>query len=111
MPAAKWKVVWTLAAQLDLENLLEYIARDHPQTALKWLKKIRLCAATLVRHPRRGRVVPELTHLRGLPFHELIIPPWRLIYAVRGRDVQVLALLDSRMDLEEILYQRLVRVV
>ena len=43
-------------------------------------------------------------------YRELITTPYRLIYRVRSRDVLVLAVLDARRNLEDVLLDRLLRV-
>ena len=102
-----FKVLWTKTAERDLESLIGFIARDKPETALKILRKIRATGASLRRHPKRGRFLPELRHIKGLTFREIVIPPWRLIYQIRSSVVQVLGLLDGRRDLQDILFERL----
>jgi len=37
------------------------------------------------------------------------VAPYRLVYRVASRDVFVLALVDGRRDLEDILFERLLR--
>ncbi len=104
----KRKVIWTKTALYDLENIISYIYQSRPVTAKKWLGKIRKKALSLTHSASRGRVVPELEHIPDLSFRELIIKPWRLIYRV-ATHVEVLAVLDSRRDLDEILFERLLR--
>ncbi len=108
--ALPYKVRWSGAAQKDLESILDYIALENPNTALRLFHSIRVKASRLRTFPERGRLLPELAHIRGLPFRELVIVPWRLIYRVEKKRVEVLAFLDSRRDLEEILYERLSRI-
>jgi hypothetical protein len=44
-------------------------------------------------------------------WRELVVRPYRLIYRVGSKDVVVLALFDSRRDLEDVLLERLVRIL
>ena len=107
--ASPYKIQWSHAAQKDLEAAMEYVAMDSPATALKLFHSIRLKASSLKNYPARGRHLPEFAHLRGMPFRELVMTPWRLIYRIRKTTVEVLAFFDGRRDLEEILYERLSR--
>jgi len=108
--AVHYKVEWASIAGKDLKSIISYLAKDSVSIALTVLRKIRRKAASLYHHPQRGRSIPELSHLPGLNFRELIIPPWRLVYRVKGKKVEVLALFDSRRDLSEVLFERLSRI-
>jgi toxin ParE1/3/4 len=110
MRKSSFRVLWTETAVRDLESLIGYIAADAPMNAEKVLTRLRSKAESLETAPERGRVVPELLR-RGMPvWRELIYRPYRLMYRIDGRTVYVLAVLDSRRDLEDVLLERLVRV-
>jgi len=102
-------VQWTKVAEQDLEAIIDYIALDSIDKALSILSKLRDEAATLVSMPHRGRVVPELQAQGVTGYHELIVSPWRIIYRIGERQVYVLAVFDSRRNLEDILLERLTR--
>lgn len=102
-------VLWTKVAEQDLEAIIDYIALDSIDRALDILSKLRDEAATLVSMPHRGRVVPELQAQSVTSYHELIVPPWRIIYRIGERQVYVMAVFDSRRNLEDILLERLTR--
>jgi toxin ParE1/3/4 len=104
-----FEVRWTEAAVADLTGIVEYIAQDSPTDAARQLDRIRERAATLVDTPLRGRVPPEFHHFGIGTWRELVIRPWRLVYRVEGNVVSVLAVLDARRDLEDILLERLTR--
>ena len=104
----KYKVVWANVAESDVKDIIESISIDNPQNALKILKKIKQKASELYTLPERGRIVPELQNQGILQYRELVIPPWRLIYRVAERKVFVLSLLDSRRNVEDILFKRFV---
>ncbi len=97
-------------AQRDLRAVLSYISNNSPRTALKIAAKIRSKAASLYQFPSRGCVVPELKNIPELSFRELIISPWRLVYRIKGKQVEILAFFDGRQDLEEMLFERLSRI-
>ena len=104
----KYKVVWANVAESDLKDIIEYISIDNPQNALKILKKIKQKASEFYTLPEIGRIVPELQNQGILQYRELVIPPWRLIYRIAERKVFVLSLLDSRRNVEDILFARFV---
>jgi addiction module RelE/StbE family toxin len=104
----KHKVVWANSAESDLKDITEYISIDNPQNALKILKKIKQKASELYALPERGRIVPELQDQGILQYREMVISPWRLIYRITERKVLVLSLIDSRRNIEDILFKRFV---
>ncbi len=109
MPKPAFRVLWTHAAHHDLELLIRYIAQDSSVNAKKVLAHLQSRAESLRNVPERGRLVPELLkHGLGL-WRELIVRPHRIIYRVERQTVYVLAVLDSRRDLEDLLLERLVR--
>jgi plasmid stabilization system protein ParE len=102
-------VSWTRTAYGDLEALIEYMAVDSPAAASRALDRIERKAMTLAAHATRGRIVPELREIGVLHYRELVERPWRLVYRVEADRVLVLAVLDSRRDLQTLLLERLVR--
>jgi toxin ParE1/3/4 len=105
----KFAVSWTKTAERDFEAIIDYIALDSIDEALKILGKLRDGAATLASMPERGRLVPEL-HAQGVSaYHELIVSPWRIMYRIGERQVHVLAVIDSRRNVEDILLDRFTR--
>ena len=103
----KYAVIWASAAENDLARIIEYLAVDNPANALKVLDKLKKKAANLHHSPKRGRIIPELQEYGIYQFRELIIAPWRLIYRVQMNEVYVLAVLDSRRNIEDILLKRI----
>lgn len=106
----KFKVIWSQTAANDFESIILYIAEDSPTNALKILKKIKGKVSTLNNLPQRGRIVPELQDNGILFFRELIIPPWRVMYRISENKVNVLSVLDSRQNVEDILLKRLLKI-
>ena len=105
----KYKVHWTHVADRDLESIIEFIARDDTEAAIRILQRIRKAASGLETMPRRGRIVPELEEFSLQIYREILSPPWRIIYRIGGYDVFVMAVIDSRRNVEDILLERLIR--
>ena len=105
----KYKVMWTATAKNDLEEIIEYIAQDSIEIAIEKYEKIKESAQQLVLFPDQGRVIPELLKQNITKYHEIIISPWRLMYKVEINVVYVMALIDGRRNIEDILLQRLLR--
>lgn len=94
----------------DLDDIVSYrAATDNLVAANRVLERIRRFAETLVLFPHRGRIVPELKAYGISTYREIILVPWRLMYRVEPGQVCVMSLVDSRRDLEELLFQRFLR--
>lgn len=102
----RWGVEWAKPANNDLENIIDYIFQDNLDTAAALFEKIKSKCNTLNRFPDRGRIVPELKAYGVGSYRELIISPWRIIYRVSNQTVYVLAVIDSRRNIEDILIER-----
>ena len=102
-------VVWAEAAVRDLEEIVTRIAVDSPPNAATVLERLERKAAALEVAPLRGHVVPELQRFGIGTFRELPARPYRIFYRVAGRAAHVLAVLDGRRELEDVLLDRLVR--
>ena len=104
------RVLWATSARRDLEAIVAYLADRSPQAALSTLDRLEARATSLVAMAERGRIVPELARLHIQQYRELVIPPYRLIFRIRGQQVLVLSVVDARRSLEDILLDRLIRV-
>ncbi len=109
MARRSFRVQWAEAAVRDLEELISYIAADSPLNAERILDKLEKRAQTLESTPVRGRVVPELAHFGIRNWRELIVKPYRIIYRIDKDTINVLAVLDGRRDLQDLLLERLIR--
>ena len=102
-------VVWTDTARNDLEAIANYIANDNVDVARATLSTIRTKTQQLHTMPQRGRIIPELEPFGLRLYRELIMPPWRIMYRISGTSVILLAVLDSRRNLEDLLLERFLR--
>lgn len=106
---ASFAVLWTRTAESDLRSVISRFSAESPEAALKVLERIEERAARLGNWPLRGRVVPELAEHAILAYRELVVPPWRVVYRIDGRKVWIVAVLDSRRSLEDLLLERFLR--
>ena len=104
----QYEVKWTAQAERDLEEILLHIAEKSPDNALHVLADIRQKAFDLKSLPERGRYLPELKSLGNKSYRELICRPWRIIYRISQKQVVVVAVLDARRDLEDLLFEKLI---
>ena len=54
------KPFYTAAAQVDLANILDYIARDKPNAAVAWIDKLESKCLLIARNPTLGELQPHL---------------------------------------------------
>ncbi len=104
-----YKLEWTSNAKNDLLNIVAYIKKDSPSIANDVYQKIKKKARPSNFFPLKGRVVPELQKEGITLYREFIASPWRIIYKVGNETVYIMAILDSRQNVEEILLQKLIK--
>lgn len=108
MTTGTYQVFWTQTAQQDLKRIIEYIAADSEIQARRIYLAIKQQADNLRQFPFQGRIVPELRYYHILTYRELISPPWRIIYKTEENKVWVLAVIDGRRNMEDILLDRFI---
>ena len=86
------RVAWTDSAWQELESAASFIARDSRRYAAALVAEAGLASRSLLKFPRRGRVVPELADEM---VRELFVKSYRLIYEVREDSVLILAFLHG----------------
>ena len=104
----QFEIIWTKNAQFDLESIIEYIKMDSLTIAKKIFFEIKKECSNLYYFPQRKRVVPELQQIGILKYREIIHERWRIIFKIENTKVYILLVVDSRRNLEEILFQRLI---
>ena len=104
----KCQVLWAEVAEKDLVNIIDYIARKRSETALKILHGLKDKVAKLHFSSEQGRIVPELYDQGITKYRELVVPPWRVIFKRQESTVYIMAVIDSRRNIEDILLKRLV---
>ena len=105
----KFEVIWTKSAKFDLELIIEYIKTDSLNIAKKIFLEIKEECNKLYSFPERKRIVPELQQISILKYRELIHKRWRIIYKIDDTKVYILIVIDSSRNLEDILFQRLIK--
>jgi plasmid stabilization system protein ParE len=109
MPSKKYLVVWSESAAFDLKSIVSFIAVDNMQNARETFAKIKKECQHLERFPDLGKIPVELEALQIGGYRELSINPWRIFYRKQADQIVILAVVDSRRDLEDALWNRLMR--
>jgi plasmid stabilization system protein ParE len=82
------KVRFTPSARLQFLTALQYIQRDNPGAARRFRQKAERQLRRLERFPNSGRSLPEFP---DLPHREVVVPPYRFFYRVKGQIVWIAA--------------------
>ena len=105
-----YRVRVTEGAERDLAEIVAFLARrEGTLVAERVLDELLEAAAQLARLPERGAPPKELLSLGLRDFRQAIVPPYRLIYRVLGRQVFLLLVADGRRDFQSLLERRILR--
>ena len=91
-----------------MESIIEYIKIDSVNIAKKIFFEIKKECENLYYFPQWKRVVPELQQIGISKYWEIIHEKYRIIFKIDNTKVYVLLVVDSRRNLEDILFQRLI---
>jgi toxin ParE1/3/4 len=86
------KVRFTDSARAQFLAGLAYIKRDKPSAALRLRRRAEVILRRLAKFPESGRVIPEFPEL---PHREVLVPPFRFFYRVKGKTVWIVAVWHS----------------
>lgn len=73
------EINWTPQAIYDIESIAEFIARDSEKYAVIQTSKFFEAVEILIKHPKAGRSVPELSDDL---IREIIIGNYRIVYKI-----------------------------
>ena len=105
----EYSINMTQNAINDLDEIIMFIAQNNPQTAIKIMEKIKAKINTLDHFPYRGSYVPELIKRNIKDYRQITEPPWKIIYGVDDNVVNILTIIDSRRNLQDLLIQKLLK--
>lgn len=92
------KILWTRHAATCLIEIEDYIARDDPIAAQRWVENLIQRTEDLTEQPLMGRKLPEMP--RG-PLRELIEGNYRIVYRVAGEVIEILTVFERHRLLRE----------
>ena len=94
------KIVWTVPALDQLDEIAEYIALDNPDAASALVANVFKKVDRLEQFPNSGREPPELP---GSIYREVVCSPCRVFYRCEGKSVLVLHVMRDEMQLKKYL--------
>ena len=95
----KLRLSWTDRALRDLEAIGDFIARDNPAAARKWIDRLLTAAQRDGRAPRAGRRVPELGRD---DVREAIVGNYRIVYRVSADRIDFLTVFEAHRSLRRL---------
>lgn len=107
MSSARYRVEWTEEAEGDALGIIGYF--DSRLNAERVITRFESKAEALVIFPESGRIVPELRRIGVMSYQEVFTGSWRMLYEIRGQVIFIVAVLDARRDLADVLFERFVR--
>jgi len=82
------RVQYLPAAEQDLLDILDYIARDNPRAARAFVARVERTIGRLAHFPRSGRT-PDDPRLRREGYRLLAVGDYLVFYVVIGRTVEI----------------------
>lgn len=97
-------------AERDITAIFEYLLEvEGLEVAKELTEALDEAIQSLSALPRRGKYPPELQAEGITLFREIQCHPWRIFYRAAEKDIWVLAVLDGRRNIAQLLPERLVR--
>lgn len=97
------KFVLSEGADLDLDEIWEYIAQDNIDAADRWINKLFNAFESLARSPGMGHTRKDLTE------HEVLFWPvaaYLIIYRKHARQIEIVAVTQGARDIPSFLRRR-----
>lgn len=91
------------AAIGDLEEIWEFIARDNPRAADRWIDRLFETFKALARAPGMGHRREDLT---GFPVLFFPVDAYLVIYRLAGKQIEIVAVAQGSRDVPSFLHHR-----
>ena len=103
-----YNISLTEQANLDLLQVMEYFtAKVSLNFAEKKLIEIEKMIESLSFQPNRGHKPHELYKINTAKQLEIIVDKIRIIYEIKGNDIFIMAIFDSRQNVKAHLFKRI----
>ena len=103
-----FRVQLTDDAVRDLEEVCDYIRRNRSSAAAEHvLERIEQALGSRSEYPHRGGFPKELRDVGIREYREIFFKPYRIVYRVSDRTVDVYLVVDGRRDMQSLLQRRL----
>lgn len=103
------KLKFDSQAVQDLDNIFDFIAKDNPTAAKKYLRNLYETTKNFSTQPHAGRIEPELALRLKLSIdgvRSFLYRNHRCYYALNHDEMRVLGFIDTRRDIIQVLKRR-----
>jgi toxin ParE1/3/4 len=80
------RIHWSDSAEADLQEIEDYIARNAPRTAKKFVRRLRQSVSRLRRFPESGGIVEDIDWLE---IRQILFGSYRIFYRFDGQRVEI----------------------
>ncbi len=94
------RIEWTTSARVNLQELYDYISKDSPRNAERFIARLFDAIDHLADQPKMGRAVPEADN--GDDVRELIFQNYRIIYYLEAEYVYIVNVIHGSRDLKRL---------
>ena len=98
----KFKILYLEISKNDLDQIIEYLLRDNPASALKILDEIDEGISKLSQFPEIGRL-PKDDKLKAFGYRVLIVASYLVFYIIKEDIVEIHRILHGSRDYRYIL--------
>ncbi|MCR4734112.1 MAG: type II toxin-antitoxin system RelE/ParE family toxin [Treponema sp.] len=103
------EVIVSEFAEDDLNEITDYYFSLNQNYVSKIITKFEENLMSVLKHPKSGRIVPELERQGITQYRELIQDYYRIVYEISGKKVIVHTIIDGRRNFEDIIISKLSR--
>ncbi|MCR9120240.1 MAG: type II toxin-antitoxin system RelE/ParE family toxin [bacterium] len=89
------KPYYTVAATEDLENILQFIARDKPGAAVAWVENISAKCIAIANAPQTGQQMPEL----GLDVRVSVLGRYMIFHRFKNDRLEILRVIAGGAEI------------
>ncbi|MEN6335757.1 MAG: type II toxin-antitoxin system RelE/ParE family toxin [Phycisphaerales bacterium] len=89
------QVIWAPSALEDIAAIAEFIARDSPEVASLFIRRLMEATDRLQEFPLSGRIIPEINDPDS---REVIYGAYRIMYRVEGDEVWITGVVHGARD-------------
>ncbi len=103
------EIIVSQFAEDDLNEIADYYFSLSPDYVEKIILEFEKNVMSLQKHPKSGRVVPELDRQGISQYRELIQGYYRIVYEIAENKIIVHTIVDGRRNFEDIIILKLTR--
>lgn len=86
------KIIWTKESLNRLIEIEEYISKDSPERAVKFIDKLINRGKSLEQFPIKGRIVPEFSNPA---IREIFEQNYRIVYRITETRIEILTVFEG----------------